>query len=212
VPDTVSDEKAVFAEPLAAACEILAQVAVDPTSRILVLGDGKLGLLAAAVLRLTGAEVTVLGRHSSKLRIAEAWGVHCRLVGQADQADDLDLLRGADIVVECTGNSAGFRAGRRLVRPRGTLILKSTYHGNLDVDVSGLVVDEVTVVGSRCGPFAPALRLLEQGLVDPTPLVSSVYPLSRAEAAFERACDPGVLKVLLQPDEFRDRRGVDRAD
>jgi threonine dehydrogenase-like Zn-dependent dehydrogenase len=193
VPDNVSDALAVFAEPLAAACEILTQVQIAPTDRVYVLGDGKLGLLVAAVLRLTGADLTLLGRHRDKLAIAEAWGVRGRL------ADDPLPAQSADVVVECTGNPRGFEAARRLLRPRGTLVLKSTYHGALSVDLSALVVDEIALLGSRCGPFDPALRLLASGLVDPRGLTSETYSLSQAEAAFARAVAPGVLKVLLTP-------------
>ena len=193
VPDVVTDEQAVFIEPLAAACEILEQVTIRPTDRVVVLGDGKLGLLVAAVLRLTGADLRLVGRHPPKLAIAAAWGVAAQ-----NGADDLPA-GWADVVVECTGSSTGFALARKLLRPRGTLVLKSTYHGDLPVDMSALVVDEITLIGSRCGPFAPALRLLESGLVDPTPLISDQYALSDGEAAFARAVAPGVLKVLLKP-------------
>jgi alcohol dehydrogenase len=193
VPDVVTDEQAVFVEPLAAACEILEQVAIRPTDRVVVLGDGKLGLLVSAVLRLTGADLRLVGRHPDKLAIAAAWGVAAQ-----HGADDLPA-GWADVVVECTGSPTGFTLARKLLRPRGTLVLKSTYHGDLPVDMSALVVDEITLVGSRCGPFAPALRLLESGLVDPTPLISARYALSDGEAAFARAVEPGVLKVLLTP-------------
>ena len=165
---------------------------IQPTDRVAVLGDGKLGLLVAAVLRLTGAEVTLVGRHADKLAIAAGWGVY------AQQADIPRQERSADVVVECTGHPDGFDLARRLLRPRGTLILKSTYHGRLAVDMSALVVDEITVVGSRCGPFAPALRLLATGLVDPRPLITATYPLHEGVAAFAHAAAPGVLKVLLK--------------
>jgi alcohol dehydrogenase len=193
VPDSVSDEPAVFVEPLAAACEILEQMALRPTDRVVVLGDGKLGLLVSAVLRLTGADLQLVGRHPDKLAIATAWGVAAH-----HGADDLPA-GWADVVVECTGSPTGFALARKLLRPRGTLVLKSTYHGDLPVDMSALVVDEIALVGSRCGPFAPALRLLESGLVDPTPLISARYALTDGEAAFARAIEPGVLKVLLEP-------------
>lgn len=192
VPPAISDEQAVFVEPLAAACEILEQVAIRPTDRAVVLGDGKLGLLVAAVLRLTGADLTVVGRHPGKLAIAQGWGIPV-----CSDAGDLPL-READVVVECSGSASGFDLARRLVRPRGTLVLKSTYHGELALDVSALVIDEISVVGSRCGPFAPALRLLG-GLVDPTPLISARFALTDGLAAFARAAQPGVLKVLLEP-------------
>jgi len=192
-PDIVTDDQAVFVEPLAAACEILEQVQIRPTDRVVVLGDGKLGLLVAAVLRLTGADMRLVGRHPEKLALASAWGVAVE-----HGADNLPA-GWADVVVECTGSPTGFALARSLLRPRGTLVLKSTYHGDLPVDMSGLVVDEITLVGSRCGPFEPALRLLESGLVDPTPLISARYALSDGVAAFARAVEPGVLKVLLQP-------------
>ncbi len=193
VPDVISDEQAVFTEPLAAACEILEQVAIRPTDRVIVLGDGKLGLLVAAVLRLTGADLTLVGRHRDKLAIAEGWRIPVMLTGE--------ILpdRQADVVVECTGSPAGFAQACRLLRPRGTLVLKSTYHGALSVDMSALVVDEITLVGSRCGPFAPALRLMALGLLDPRPLITACYPLDEAETAFVRASTPGVLKVLVRP-------------
>jgi alcohol dehydrogenase len=193
VPENVSDEMAVFTEPLAAACEILAQIQIAPTDRVVVLGDGKLGLLVAAVLRLTGADLILVGRHRDKLAIAEDWGVPVWL------ADELLPAGAADVVVECTGSPQGFESARRLLRPRGTLVLKSTYHGALSVDMSGLVVDEITLLGSRCGPFAPALRLLSSGLVDPRGLISETFVLDQAASAFVRAAAPGVLKILLAP-------------
>jgi threonine dehydrogenase-like Zn-dependent dehydrogenase len=193
VPENVSDEMAVFTEPLAAACEILEQIKITPTDRVYVLGDGKLGLLVAAVLRLTGAELILVGRNCNKLVIAEGWGVPVRL------AEEPLPAQAADVVVECTGSPQGFDSARRLLRPRGALVLKSTYHGALSVDMSGLVVDEITLVGSRCGPFAPALRLLASGLVDPRSLISQTFALNQAETAFAWAAAPGVLKVLLAP-------------
>jgi threonine dehydrogenase-like Zn-dependent dehydrogenase len=192
---------AVFSEPLAAACEVLEQVRLRPSDRILVLGDGKLGLLVAGVLRLTGAELTLVGRHPAKLAVAASWGVPIRVADRGDPDSVLTSLGGADIVVECTGSATGFAEARRLVRPRGTLVLKSTYHGDLGVDMSSLVVDEITLIGSRCGPFAPALRLLENGLIDPTPLISEIFSLSEGETAFVRAAEPSILKVLLRTDE-----------
>jgi threonine dehydrogenase-like Zn-dependent dehydrogenase len=137
--------------------------------------------------------LTLLGRHCDKLAIAESWGVPVR------RADEALPEHAADVVVECTGSPQGFEAARRLLRPRGTLILKSTYHGTLSLDMSGLVVDEITLLGSRCGPFAPALRLLASGLVDPRGLITATFALDQADAAFGRAISPGVLKVLLAP-------------
>ncbi len=191
VLDSLPDEIAVFTEPLAAACEILQQVHVRPTDRVIVLGDGKLGLLCAQVLALTGCHLTVVGHHREKLDILTRQGI---LTALEETLVDQD----ADIVVEATGHPGGYTAARRLVRPRGTVVLKSTYHGPLDADLTMAVVDEVTLVGSRCGPFAPALRLLERGLVDVLPLIQARYPLSKAVTAFEHAARPGTLKVLLE--------------
>ncbi len=192
VPDTISDEDAVFVEPLAAACRILEQVHVGPSQRVVVLGDGKLGLLVAQVLALTGSRLLVVGRHPEKLAILARRGIETRVEGQEPQGS-------ADLVVECTGQPGGLAAARRLLRPEGTLVLKSTYHGPVEVDFSDMVVDEIRVVGSRCGPFAPALRMLAQGLVDVSSLVEAEYSLDQAQAAFEHAGRKGALKILLRP-------------
>ena len=191
VPDSLPDEVAVFTEPLAAALEILEQVHLPPTSHVAVLGDGKLGLLVAQALSLTGCELTALGHHAEKLAILQQRGISALL---ADQAPGIK----ADVVVECTGRAEGLAMARQMVVPRGTIVLKSTFHGSADVALSPLVVDEVTIVGSRCGPFAPALRLLERGLVAVEPLIAAIYPLSEGLAAFEHARTPGTLKVLLR--------------
>ncbi len=191
VPDGVPDEAAVFTEPLAAALEILEGVHIRPTDRVVVLGDGKLGLLVAQVLALLGGDLTVVGRHREKLAILARRGIPTALESEAEGLT-------ADVVVECTGKPEGFAAARRILRPRGTLVLKSTYHGRVEADLTGLVVDEITLAGSRCGPFPPALRLLQRGLVDVLPLVSAVYPLAQGVEAFARAAEPGVLKVLLR--------------
>jgi alcohol dehydrogenase len=190
VPDGVPDEMAVFAEPLAAACEILDQVHVSSADRVVVLGDGRLGLLVAAVLRLTGADLLLVGRHEEKLAVARGWGVTTAV------ADEAASDRQADIVVECTGSNAGFGAAYRWLRPRGTLVLKSTYRERLTFDVSALVVDEISIIGSRCGPFAPALRMLESGLVDPAPLISAIFPLEDGVEALAHAASPETLKVV----------------
>ena len=191
VPDSIPDEIAVLTEPLAAACKILEQIHVRPTDRVVVLGDGKLGLLCAQVLALTGCDLIVVGRHRKKLDILARRGIPIALDGDDDGAGS------ADIVVEATGRPEGVAAARRLVRPRGTIVLKSTYHGSIDIDLTMAAVDEITLLGSRCGPFAPALRLLEQGSVAVIQLVQARYPLSQAIEAFERAAQPGTLKVLI---------------
>jgi threonine dehydrogenase-like Zn-dependent dehydrogenase len=192
VPGTISSREALFAEPLAAACEILEQIHVRPTDRVVVLGDGKLGLLVAQVLALTGCELTTIGRHKAKLDLLAARGIRT-------QIGDEGAGSYADLVVECTGQTEGFAAARRLVRSQGTLVLKSTYHDLVQADLSQLVVDEVQVVGSRCGPFGAALRLLAQELVDVTSLIEAEYPLDEALAAFEHAGRRGALKVLIRP-------------
>ncbi|MCS7179374.1 MAG: alcohol dehydrogenase catalytic domain-containing protein [Anaerolineae bacterium] len=191
VPEDVPDEAAVFTEPLAAALEILEGVHLRPTDRVVVLGDGKLGLLVAQVLAMTGCDLMVVGHHREKLDLLARRGIPTALESEAEGLS-------ANVVVECTGRPDGFAAARRILRPRGTLVLKSTYHGRVETDLTGLVVDEITLVGSRCGPFPPALRLLARGLVDVGALISAVYPLDRGMEAFAQAAQPGVLKVLLR--------------
>ncbi|MBT8420382.1 MAG: alcohol dehydrogenase catalytic domain-containing protein [Gammaproteobacteria bacterium] len=191
VPDSVTDEQAVFAEPLAAACEIIEQVHIRSEDRVVVLGDGKLGLLIAQVLQLTGCNLLVTGHHSHKLEILAAKGIPTQLATAS-------IEPGADIVIEATGSASGFAAARSLVRPRGTLVLKSTIHGKVPLDLSGIVVDEITLIGSRCGPFAQALRLLAEGLVDVEPLIHRRFSLDDGPAAFRQVAS-GALKVLLSP-------------
>jgi len=190
VPDDVSTDAATFTEPLAAALEIQEQVSIGPRDRVLVVGDGKLGQLVAQTLALTGCALLVVGRHDAKLSLLAARGIE---TGRADRAPRGEF----DVAVECTGNPEGFAVAQRAVRPRGTVVLKSTYAGALALDASAVVVQELTLVGSRCGPFAPALRLLVEGRVAVEPLIHARYPLAEALTAFEHAQRPGVLKVLL---------------
>ncbi len=199
VPETVSDEEAVFTEPLAAALEVLEQVRIGPSTRVFVLGAGKLGMLLAQVLALTGCDLTVIGRHAAPLRLLADWhGCRTRVSDEAVLAE-LEA-EAADVVVEATGTPEGFSGARRLVRPQGTLVLKSTFPGtSTPLDLSSLVVDEVTVVGSRCGPFAPALRLLEQGKVHVKPLIHGCYRLDDVARALQHAAQRGVLKILVKP-------------
>jgi alcohol dehydrogenase len=198
VPDSVPDEEAVFTEPLAAACEILQQYHLQPTEKVAIIGDGKLGLLISQVLRLTGADLTLVGRHPEKGEIVRRQGVRYEVVPAVEDLAGLrEKLGECDLVVECTGNQAGLETAKQLVRPRGTIVLKSTYHGLPTVPLSLYVVDEVTMLGSRCGPFAPALRLLERGLIDVNALISAEFPLRQGEAAFEAAFGRGNIKVLL---------------
>lgn len=192
VPDGLPDEAAVFVEPLAAALRIREQITVRPSARVAVVGPGRLGLLVAQVLALAGTTVAVLGRRAASLALPQALGLETGLVSDAPDA-------AFDLVVETTGNAAGLQEALRLVRPLGTVVLKSTYAGAAEVDLTPLVVNEITVVGSRCGPFAPALRLLAAGQVRVEPLIDAVYPLSEAVEALEHAAKPDVRKVLLRP-------------
>jgi threonine dehydrogenase-like Zn-dependent dehydrogenase len=196
VPDGVPDEVAVFTEPLAAALEIMEQVPIGPGLRALVVGDGKLGQLVARVLALTGCDLRVIGRHPRKLALLAELEIRTAPSGEAA---DLLAEGKADLAVECTGNPEGFALARAALRPRGTLVLKSTYHGAATIDLSSIVVDEITVLGSRCGPFGPALRLLAEGAIDPRPLIDARFPIGSGTAAFAEAARPGVLKVLIDP-------------
>jgi threonine dehydrogenase-like Zn-dependent dehydrogenase len=192
VPDGVSDEDAVFAEPLAAAFEILEQRTVEPGQHALVLGDGKLGLLVAQVLQRAGARVHAIGRHRDKLDLLARRGIQTSL--QTDYRPNKEV----DISVEATGSLAGFDAAVAATRPRGTVVLKSTVAGRHDLDLAPLVIDEITVMGSRCGPFAPALAALAAREIDVAGLVSDRIPLGRGDEALRRAAEPGVLKVLME--------------
>jgi alcohol dehydrogenase len=193
VPETLTDDKAVFTEPVAAAAEILEQVLVRPADRVLVIGDGRLGLLVSMVLRLTGCDLTLVGKHRSKLDI------FARLGGSVEELQSFSITdQRFDMVVEASGNPSGWDLAVRSVKPRGTLVLKSTYHGAVEFNPAPLVIDEVTVVGSRCGRFAPALRLMELGLVDPIPLISAVVSLEQAKDVIERPDATAGLKILVK--------------
>ncbi len=188
VPDGVPDEAAVFAEPLAAAFEIPAEIAIERGCRALVLGDGKLGLLAALVLQQAGADVLAVGKHEAKLGILRRAGI----------ATSLSPTEGGfDVVVEATGSAGGFATAVAMTRPRGTLVLKSTVADRPNVDLAPVVIHEIRVQGSRCGPFPPAIDALARGSIDVSPLVSGRYALEDAALALERAKAPGVLKVLV---------------
>ena len=192
VPDAVSDELAVFTEPLAAAFEILEQVHVEPGRNCVVLGDGKLGLLVAQVLHQAGARVLAVGRHPEKLAILAKRDIETCL--ESEWRGDL-----ASLVVEATGTPEGFEQAVAATQPRGTLVLKSTVAESPGLNLAPLVIDEISVVGSRCGPFPPALRALETGAVDVASLVCDRIPLARGDEALRRALEPGVLKVLVEP-------------
>jgi len=190
ISPSIPDEIAVFTEPLAAALEIQAQVTIPPTARILVVGAGRLGQLIAQTLVLTGAHLQVVARHEKQRQLLDK-----RQIEWIDEnAVPTNIF---DLVVEATGSINGFTLARTAVRPCGKIILKSTYKGDISINFSALVVDEITLIGSRCGPFAPALRLLENRLIDPTLLIDTCFSLDNALQAFERAKQPGILKVLL---------------
>ena len=190
VPENVSTEAATFTEPLAAALEVQEQVKVTANDRVLVVGDGRLGQLVAQTMALTGCELLVLGKGHKKLSLLSARGIETGIVGAVEPAE-------CDIAVECTGNQEGFAIAQKALRPRGTLVMKSTYAGSLTVDAAAIVVNEQTLVGSRCGPFAPAIGLLAKGKVEVEPLIHARYALAEGVAAFEHAKRPEVLKVLF---------------
>jgi alcohol dehydrogenase len=197
VPSNVSDENAVFIEPLAAACQILDQLDIRKFRRAAVLGDGKLAQLIALVLKAAGVRVVLYGKHAGKMALARRARVSTKRV----RGDASDLWRVKDnfrLVVEATGSPTGLALAQRMTEPRGTLLLKSTFHGAAPVETWPIVVKEITVVGSRCGPFAKAIALLRSGKVEPTPLISRTFPLKDAPAAIKYAQKRRVMKVLLQ--------------
>lgn len=197
--DGLPDDIAVFVEPIAAALQIREQLQIAPSDRVYVLGSGRLGLLVAQVLALTGSDLTVIGRTPEKLALLTEMSLPLRIHCTSTMPIEPLTNKLADIVVDVTGAPGGFALARQLVRPGGTLVLKSTFAGTLpDFDLSSLVVDEITLLGSRCGPFPPAIRLLQQGLIQVQPLIHARYPLSKAVTALAHAQQPGVLKVLLE--------------
>ena len=193
VPDSIPDEMAVFTEPLAAALEIQQQIQIKPGDRVLLVGAGRLGQLIAQSLALTGCDLRVVARHAHQQNLLTRRGI--RIISEEDAAAQPWRW---DVVVEATGSPGGFALARKAVRPRGTLVMKSTYKGEMSVSFSSIVVDEINIVGSRCGPFEPALRLMESRQVDPSVLIGDEFKLGDALKAFERAAEPGVLKVLVQ--------------
>ncbi|HVG30126.1 MAG TPA: alcohol dehydrogenase catalytic domain-containing protein [Pyrinomonadaceae bacterium] len=197
VPEEIGDERAVFTEPLAAACAVVERARIDDGARVAVVGDGKLGLLCAqALAALTGAEITLVGKHDAKLEIARRRGVK---TVRLDQLNGSKPARAFDVVVEASGSPAGFDLALSLLKARGVLVLKSTFHGATAFESARVVVDEITVVGSRCGRFAPALELLKSNRVDVESLISEERPLAEGVRAMARAAESGVLKVLLRP-------------
>ena len=197
VPHAISHEQAVFVEPLAAACEILDQIDIKKFPAGAVLGDGKLAQLIARVLRTRLRDVVMYGKHEKKLALARLAGVTAKHV-QGNGGDAKRILKNYGLVVEATGSPSGLALALQLTEPRGTLVLKSTFHGTTPVETWPLVVKEITVVGSRCGPFRKAIALLRSGKVDPRPLVTRVFPLAEADKAIRFAKKKGVMKVLLK--------------
>ena len=192
IPENVSDEEAVFTEPLAAALEILEQIHIPPYKKIAVLGDGKLGLMIALALNAAGLDLILIGKHENKLEIAKKQGVKTKLLS------DVEIKKEFDFVVEATGSISGFETSLALTKPRGTLILKSTIAASKEFNFAPVVVDEITIVGSRCGQFAPALRLIESGRIDVKPLISDIFELDESIAAFERNKEKSSIKVIVK--------------
>ncbi|MBN1304746.1 MAG: alcohol dehydrogenase catalytic domain-containing protein [Anaerolineales bacterium] len=190
IPETVSNEAAVFTEPLAAALEITQQVQIRAADRVLLIGAGRLGQLIAQTLALTGCRLAVIARHDHQKELLSKHKI--RLISEKDIQP-----WSWDFVVEATGSTSGLELARKALRPRGILVLKSTYAGDTTLNLSSFVVDEITVIGSRCGPFGPALQLLETRKVDPTGLISAEFRLEDGLAAFKKAAERGICKVLV---------------
>src|SRR3989440_5798706 len=195
LPRSVDDDAAVFVEPLAAAFQILKQVpTLDAKKWVTVLGDGRLGLLVAQVLRDAGCPVRVIGKHADKLALCEKWSIRSRPLG------DIAPRHDQDVVVDCTGSPSGFELAMQIVRPRGAIILKSTAAAGKPLHLAPLVIDEIQVIGSRCGPFKEAIRALTEKSIDVTSLIHRRMKLDQGVEAMELAARPGVLKILLTID------------
>ena len=192
VPENVPDEQAVFVEPLAAACEITEQLHIEPTHKVVVLGDGKLGLTTALTLNAQNLDVTLVGKHQNKLDIAKAQGVKTMLL------DELKVSNNFDVVVEATGSVSGFETSLNLVKPRGILVLKSTIATGKELNLAPIVINEITVLGSRCGQFGPALRLLKNNRIDFKPFISKIYSIDEAIKGFEANREKDSIKIILK--------------
>ncbi len=195
VPDHVPDEQAVFTEPLAAAYGIAEQVVIDPETKVAVIGDGKLGLLCAMAMALKTPHVTLIGKHKNKLDIAEKRNIQAILLDAVSPS----IYRSFDVVIEASGSESGFATAVDIVKPRGKIVLKSTFHGTSTWPASRVVVDEITILGSRCGRFAPAIGLLADGLIDVSDMIDDEFRLTNGVAAMSRAAEKGTLKILLTP-------------
>ena len=194
LPDSIDDDHAVFVEPLAAAIQITKQIRLDSKTWVTVLGDGRLGLLVAQVIRNTGAPVRVIGRHADKLALCEKWSIRSRLLA------DISPKHDQDVVIDCTGSAAGFELATALVRPRGTIVLKSTVAEGKPLNLAPIVIDEITVIGSRCGPFRAAIEALTLRSVDVASLIARRFKLADGVEAMNYAAQKGVLKVMLTTD------------
>ncbi|MGA1825296.1 MAG: MDR/zinc-dependent alcohol dehydrogenase-like family protein [bacterium] len=191
IPPEVSDREAVFIEPLAAGFQILEQVHCKPTSKIAVLGDGKLGLLTALIMRLCCCELLVFGKHTSKLSILEDYGIQTELTVRAPQEPFFDY------VIEATGSTDGLKQAPTMIKPRGTIIVKTTIATTIPVNMADIVINEIAMIGSRCGPFQPAIKALQRKLIPVLPLITATYPLEQSIEAFKKAMDRDSIKVLL---------------
>ena len=194
VPDSVSDEAAVFAEPLAAALGILEQVQVSPKDNVVLIGDGKLALLIVLALARAGANLTVVGKHKAKLDLARRFGARKTVNARTQQAD----LEPTDVVIEASGSPSGLEIALRIAKPRGTVVLKSTHHESTKLDLSTVVVNELKIIGSRCGRMKPAIEMLKSDRVDPTALISNRFELAEGVRAFAQASMPESMKVILR--------------
>ena len=195
IPKNVDDDQAVFVEPLAAAFQILKQIKLDGRKWVTVLGDGRLGLLIAQVLRNAGCPVRVIGKHPEKLALCERWQIRSRPLA------DIAPRHDQDVVVDCTGSASGFELAMQMVRPRGTIVLKSTFASSKPLNLAPIVIDEITIVGSRCGPFREAIRALAEKQIDVVSLIHRRMKLEQGVEAMTLAGRPGVLKVILTMDQ-----------
>lgn len=191
IPNSISDEEAVFIEPLAAAYEIIDQVGISSSDKVCVLGDGKLGLLSAQVIATTGSRLTAVGRHREKLSILDEIGINTGLSSDFKE-------RYFDIVIDCTGSPSGIRTALQIVKPRGIIVLKTTTANKIQIDMNQFVINEISLIGSRCGPFLPAIKAIRSRQIDLYPLITYIYPIEEGVKAFQHASSKGALKVILR--------------
>lgn len=208
LPDDMVAERAVFVEPLAAAINVIMEVRIKPDNSVVVIGDGKLGILAAQVVRMTGADLKLVGKHQKKLSIAEWMGIESFVLVGNEGGDvivrdgngrEAKLIRhGYDVVIECSGSPSGLEMAKQLIMPGGRIVLKTTMKGETFIDMNHVVVNELHIIGSRCGPFQPAIRAIRKGLIEVRPLITSQFPIADWKLAFEAAQKPESLKVIME--------------